>query len=384
MTAIRVLVVDDSVVVRRLLTEALAADPAIAVVGSAPDGRTGLAKIPLLNPDLITLDVEMPVMSGLETLREVRKLYPRLPVIMFSTLTERGAATTLDALTLGASDYVTKPNNMAGPEQTRARIQAELVPKVKALCRENLEEKTVTSPKPLLRVTTTAKATSALQRIDIVAIVASTGGPNALAVLLPGLSSNFPVPIVITQHMPPLFTRLLADRLDRRTAVRIREGVEGEILQPSCAWIAPGDFHMGLVREGKTARLALNQEPPQNSCRPSVDVLFESVARGYGANALAVVLTGMGSDGVRGAQCIRAAGGQVIIQDEASSVVWGMPGSVAAAGLADGVFPLEKMAGELERRANWNRLSGETKRTGSSGTWPAAKASSTAKEHPQG
>lgn len=329
MTAIRVLVVDDSVVVRRVLTEALAADAAIEVAGIAVDGKAALAKILLLNPDLITLDVEMPVMSGLETLREIRKLYPKLPVIMFSTLTERGAATTLDALALGASDYATKPSNMAGAEETRAQIQAELVPKVKALCRHNMEEKPAGSMR-LQRHVPLWKAASALQRIDIVAIGSSTGGPNALAVLLPGLSREFPVPIVIAQHMPPLFTRLLADRLDRQTAVRIREGAEGEILRPSCAWIAPGDFHMGLVREGKTTRLALNQEPPQNSCRPPVDVLFESVARGYGAHALAVVLTGMGSDGVRGAQCIRAAGGQVIIQDEASSVVWGMPGSVAA------------------------------------------------------
>lgn len=383
MTAIRVLVVDDSVVVRRVLTDALAADPAIEVVGAATDGRAALTKIPLLNPNLITLDVEMPVMSGLETLREIRRLYPKLPVIMFSTLTERGAATTLEALSLGASDYVTKPQSMSGPEQARARIQAELIPKVKALCRRIVAEKPPGSAMQADRSTRTGPA-SALQRVDIVAIGSSTGGPNALAVLLPGLTREFPVPIVMVQHMPPLFTRLLAERLDRQTSVRVHEGSEGEILEPGRAWIAPGDFHMRLVRDGKGVHLAMNQEPPQNSCRPSVDVLFESVAQEYGAHALGVVLTGMGSDGVRGSQCIRAAGGQVIIQDEASSVVWGMPGQVAAAGLADGIYPLEELAGEMERRANWNRLSGSGKKMGSNPAWSSQGVAANVKEHSQG
>ena len=359
MPAIRVLVVDDSVVVRRLLVEALSSDSAVEVAGTAPDGSIALTKIAQLQPDLITLDVEMPVMSGLETLREIRKLHPKLPVIMFSTLTERGAATTLDALALGASDYVTKPQTMSGPNETRARIQAELIPKVKALTRARLSREEKPTPAPTLAARhMPAKTSSRMQRVDLVAIGCSTGGPNALAALLPSLTKGFPAPILIVQHMPPLFTRLLADRLDRQAELRIREGVEGEILQPGCVWIAPGDFHMQVVREEKAARLTMNQAPPQNSCRPSVDALFESVAKECGPNVLGVVMTGMGSDGVRGAQCIRAAGGQVIIQDEASSVVWGMPGQVAAAGQADGVFPLDELAGEIEKRANWNRLSG--------------------------
>jgi two-component system chemotaxis response regulator CheB len=357
MAAIRVLVVDDSVVVRKLLVEALASDAAIEVAGSAADGSIALSKIPLLKPDIVTLDVEMPVMSGLETLREIRKRYPKLPVIMFSTLTERGAATTLDALALGASDYVTKPSNTGGIEQTKAKIQAELIPKVKALCPKTADEKPVSAAKVEPR-RVPAKAASAQQRIDLVAIGCSTGGPNALAAVLPKLTGGFPIPNVIVQHMPPLFTRLLAERLDRQSSVRIREGTAGDVLAPACAFIAPGDFHMRLLREDKSARLIMNQEPPQNSCRPSVDVLFESVAKEYGANVLGVVLTGMGSDGVRGAQCIRAAGGQVIVQDEATSVVWGMPGQVAAAGQADAVFPLEDLAAEIEKRANWNRFSG--------------------------
>jgi two-component system, chemotaxis family, protein-glutamate methylesterase/glutaminase len=358
MAAIRVLVVDDSVVVRKLLVEALTSDGAIKVAGVAADGSIALSKIPLLKPDLVTLDVEMPVMSGLETLREIRKRYPKLPVIMFSTLTERGAGTTLDALALGASDYVTKPSNMGGVEQAKAKIQVELIPKVKALCGVIAREKSFSTAQVEHR-RVPAKAVAVQQRIDLVAIGCSTGGPNALAAVLPKLSTGFPVPIVIVQHMPPLFTRLLAERLDRQSSVRIREGAAGDMLAPACAFIAPGDFHMQLLREEKSARLTLHQEPPQNSCRPSVDVLLESVAKEYGPNVLGVVLTGMGSDGVRGAQCISAAGGQVIVQDEATSVVWGMPGQVAAAGQADAVFPLEELAGEIEKRAHWNRFSGD-------------------------
>jgi two-component system, chemotaxis family, protein-glutamate methylesterase/glutaminase len=187
--------------------------------------------------------------------------------------------------------------------------------------------------------------------VEVVAIGSSTGGPNALAVLLPALAKQFPVPIVVVQHMPPLFTRLLAERLNKQSSIAVHEGKEGELLNAGYVWIAPGDFHMKVVREKQAAvRTTMNQDPPQNSCRPSVDVLFESVAEVFGANTLAVVLTGMGSDGVRGAQLIREAGGQVIVQDEATSVVWGMPGSVAAAGLAEGIFPLNEIAGELERR----------------------------------
>jgi len=357
MAGIRVLIVDDSVVIRKVLAEALAIDPAIEVVGSAADGSIGLSKIPLLKPDLITLDVEMPGMSGLETLVAIRKIYPKLPVIMFSTLTERGAATTLEALSLGASDYLTKPSNTGSLEQTRSRIQAELIPKVKGLCWRKGDGKTAPAAVKMQLVPAPAvKRTGIAARVDVVAVGTSTGGPNALAEVLPVLSREFPVPIVVVQHMPPLFTRLLAERLNKQSAIQIREGEAGGVLKPGEAWIAPGDFHMKLVREGITARLVMNQDPPQNSVRPAVDVLFESVAQTYGANALAVVLTGMGSDGVRGAQRIRDAGGQVIVQDEASSVVWGMPGQVAAAGLAEGLFPLSEIAREIERRTSRNRL----------------------------
>jgi two-component system, chemotaxis family, protein-glutamate methylesterase/glutaminase len=358
MRAIRILVVDDSVVIRKVLAEALAADASIEVAGTAADGNIALAKIPQVNPDLVTLDVEMPGKSGVETLVEIRKLYPKLPVIMFSTLTERGAGVTLDALSLGASDYVTKPSNSGSLEQTRAKIQAELIPKIKELCRKVTGQPQFGMP-PAKGVAPriAAPRIGPAARVDVLAVGTSTGGPNALAAVLPGLAKEFPVPIVIVQHMPPVFTRLLAERLNKQSKVEIREGEEGGLLKPGLGWIAPGDFHMKVGRnEGKAVQLRMGQEPPENSCRPAVDVLFRSVAQAYGPHVLAVVLTGMGSDGVRGSEEIKAAGGQVIVQDEGSSVVWGMPGQTAAAGWADGIFPLAEMAGEIERRVQASRL----------------------------
>jgi len=246
MTPIRILIVDDSVVTRKVLCEALGEDPAIQVAGTAADGRIALSRMQQLTPDLVTLDVEMPVMSGLETLAEIRKRYPKLPVIMFSTLTERGAGTTLDALALGASDYVTKPSNTRSLEQTLGIIRQELIPKVKALCARQSRE-----PRPGDAATSvTAAATSAesASRVDLLAIGTSTGGPSALGELLPALSGDFPVPVVIVQHMPPLFTRLLAERLNKKSPLDIREGESGQELQAGQAWIAPGDYHMVLER----------------------------------------------------------------------------------------------------------------------------------------
>ena len=346
MTRIRILVVDDSVVVRRVLCETLSADALLEVVGSASDGRIALAKIDQLHPDLITLDVEMPVMNGLETLGQVRKLYPKMPVVMFSTLTEHGAAATLDALALGASDYATKPSNTGSPEVAIAAIRAELIPKIKALCAGQVKKvTTILPPRPAAPVRRPLH-----RRIEMVSIGTSTGGPNALAEVLLQIPKNFPVPIVLVQHMPPIFTRLLADRLAAHCEIPVHEASAGVIVSPGHAWIAPGNYHMRLKRAGTGWRLELNQDPPENSCRPAVDVLFRSVAEACGAQALAVVMTGMGSDGVIGAQCIRQRGGEVIIQDEASSVVWGMPGLVYASGQADAVYPLSQLGHEITRR----------------------------------
>ena len=353
MAPIRILVVDDSVVIRKLLSETLSGDRALEVIATASDGRIALAKIAQLKPDLVTLDIEMPVMNGLETLTALRKLYPKLPVIMFSTLTEHGAAATLDALSLGASDYATKPSNTGSPALAIERIRAELIPKIKALCGiAPLKVMPPTGSRPTLKVREKFKP-----RIEIVAIGTSTGGPNALAEVLPRIPNDFPVPIVVVQHMPPIFTRLLAERLAGRSAIPVEEGSPGAVLSPGHAWIAPGNFHMKVTRTGLTSRLNLNQGPPENSCRPAVDVLFRSVAAAYGANVLGVVMTGMGSDGVLGAQDICDAGGNVIIQDENSSVVWGMPGLVHASGLDDAAYPLDQLAPEITRRVLQSRVS---------------------------
>ena len=350
MAPIRILVVDDSLVTRRVLSDTLSGDPELEVVATASDGRIALAKIPLLKPDLITLDVEMPVMDGLETLAVIRKLYPRLRVIMFSALTERGAAATLDALTLGASDYAAKPSNTS-PADAVEYIRLELIPKIKALCGIAPQD---VPPLPPPRSASKVRD-RATGRIDVVAIGASTGGPSALGKVLPRIPNDFPVPIVVVQHMPPIFTRQLAERLSALSAIRVEEGTAGAMLSPGQAWIAPGDFHMEVTRRGVNWRLNLDQGPKVNSCRPAVDVLFRSVAAAYGANVLGVVLTGMGTDGVLGAQQIRDAGGDVIVQDRASAVVWGMPGAVYTLGFSDGAYPLDRLAAEITRRVRHSR-----------------------------
>ncbi|HEU5450297.1 MAG TPA: chemotaxis response regulator protein-glutamate methylesterase, partial [Acidimicrobiia bacterium] len=349
-----ILVVDDAVVFRRLVAEELAADPALEVVGTAANGRIALAKIAQLAPDVVTLDIEMPELDGLATLAELRPRWPRLPVIMFSTLTERGAEATLEALSLGASDYVTKPTGLHNPAEAMAAVQAELVPRIKALHGRRLLSRMPHSPTPKVEVTPApavkAPARPADARIDVVAIGVSTGGPNALADLLPALPGTLPVPIVIVQHMPPVFTRMLANRLNGRCALKVIEAEGGELLIPGRVHIAAGGQHLALVRQGTSVVTVATDDPPENSCRPAVDVLFRSVANLYGSGALSVVLTGMGQDGLRGAEAIRVAGGQVLAQDEASSVVWGMPGFVARAGLADAVLPLDALAAEIGRR----------------------------------
>lgn len=344
MAKVRVLVVDDSVVVRRIVADVIASDPGCEVVGTAANGKIALAKLGQVNPDIVTMDVEMPEMDGLETLAELRKTYKDLPVIMFSTLTERAAAATLKALSLGATDYVTKPSGGTSAQATQ-RVKADLLPKIHAFAGKGTKGSLSVTP----RVVTPA-APRAASSVDILAIGCSTGGPNALAVMLAKLPPKLPVPVVITQHMPPLFTRLLADRLRASTSLNVREAQGGEELHAGEAWIAPGDHHMVLQREGTRTRIALNQAPHENSCRPAVDVMFRSVAEHYGAGALAVVLTGMGQDGLRGCEVIRDAGGQVVVQDEASSVVWGMPGFVARAGLADAIVRLDDIDQEITRR----------------------------------
>jgi two-component system, chemotaxis family, protein-glutamate methylesterase/glutaminase len=341
---IAVLVVDDSAVVRRIVTGVLQADPAIRVVGTAASGAMAIQQVERLAPDILTLDIEMPEMDGLETLRHLRRLHPRLPVIMFSTLTERAAAATLEALTLGARDYVTKPANLGGVAQAVEVIRSELLPKIKALVPRGPG-----MPAPVRRAPPAPPRAWPVRTEPhgILAIGSSTGGPDALETVLRGLPADLPVPVAIVQHMPPIFTRLFAQRLDRVSGLTVVEARHGLLLEPGLVAVAPGDTHLLVVEDQGTLRVATNRETRQNGCRPSVDVLFRSAAGVLGARVLACVLTGMGHDGLRGCQRLRAAGAEIVVQDQATSVVWGMPGAIAADGLADRVLPLPAIAADL-------------------------------------
>jgi two-component system chemotaxis response regulator CheB len=352
---IRVLVVDDSVVIRRLVTHALGEDASLEVVGSAANGLIALQRIPQVNPDVVTLDIEMPEMDGIETMRRIRKEFPHLYVIMFSTLTERGASATMDALAAGANDYVAKAANAGSLGQSMHSLREELLPKIKQFFSFGLAPAILKPAQPVRALgpgTLGACAggtpgTSMPIPRRIVAIGVSTGGPTALSEIVPAFPAAFPLPIVIVQHMPPIFTRLLADRLQTRTKLRVEEAAEGMTVEPGRILIAPGDYHMKLRRNGAQVVVTLNQSTPENSCRPAVDVLFRSVAETYGGAAIAAILTGMGQDGLHGVENLKAEGAYVVAQDEVSSVVWGMPGAVVHAGLADAVVDLNSVVPEI-------------------------------------
>jgi two-component system chemotaxis response regulator CheB len=355
---IRVMVVDDSVVIRRLVTHALEQDPLLELVGTAADGAIGMQRIEQLNPDVITLDIEMPNMDGLEMLRRIRREFPRVRVIMFSTLTERGAAKTLEALTLGADDYVTKASNEGSLDASMLRLRDELIPKVKqffTLPEQSRVAVAATAAETVCKPAAPAAARTApvlqtmLIRPKVVVIGVSTGGPTALAEMLPGLPADFKLPILVVQHMPPLFTRLLAERLNATCKLPVEEASQNSPVEPGKILIAPGDFHMKIVSNGSPVHVILDQSPRLNSCRPAVDALFTSAAEVYGGAAIAVILTGMGQDGLHGAGILKAQGASVLAQDEASCVVWGMPGAVVNAGLADRVLPLNEVVPEILR-----------------------------------
>ncbi len=354
MTKIRVVVVDDSVVMRKLISTALSQDPGIEVIGHAPDGLAALKRVARLNPDILTLDVEMPGMDGIATLREIRKTRPSLPVVMVSAHTKQGAAATINALMAGANDYVTKP---AGEQDIAGSLEVlhrQLVPLIKALCARGrpvvaaaVRVPTVTAAAPLPPSPALAPGPKLALPIRAVCIGISTGGPQALTAMLPGVPGDFEVPLLIVQHMPPIFTKTFAESLAHICAIKVHEAVEGQVILPGHAYIAPGGHHMEVRKLENACHAHLHDGPPENSCRPAVDVLFRSAAAVYGGNLLAVVMTGMGHDGLRGAEVVRAGGGRVMAQDEATSVVWGMPGAVAHGGLAEKLLPLPQIASEI-------------------------------------
>lgn len=389
----RVLIVDDSAVMRSLVRSVVCSDAGLEVVGTAGDGASALSSIQTLRPDLVLLDVEMPVMDGLVTLRMMRTKGHKMPVIMCSSLTQRGAKVTIEALANGAADYVAKPSGQAGREAAIQALAQDLIPKIHALTSQqhSMPPTSVFSPGPgsssgtgifsgpaashaqpvthssglpfavgtPRTVVPSAPVAPPPQRSQavtanptVVAIGVSTGGPAALDVILPFLPASFPLPVLIVQHMPELFTKLFAERLNGRCNLAVREAVEGDVVRPGTIYIAKGNWHMEVMpgaRIGAPHTLHLQQGPLENHCRPAVDVLFRSAAAAWGSGVLAVVLTGMGSDGTLGSKIIREHGGTVLAQDQASSAVWGMPGSVTNAGLAHRVLPLNAIVPEILR-----------------------------------
>jgi len=348
----RILVVDDSTVMRSLLRSVLLSAPGFEVAGTAGDGESALRLIEDLHPDLVLLDVEMPVMDGLATLRKLRSHGYKMPVIMCSALTQRGGRVTIEALASGASDYVAKPNGQAGPAAAMQTLAGELLPKLMALTSVDSSAPVLSLPS---RIPQLAPRSEVASTPAILVLGVSTGGPAALDILLPALPRNFPLPVLIVQHMPELFTRLLAERLAQRCALLVSEAAEGAAVQPGRIAIARGNWHLEVLppsRSSLSPTLHLTQAPPENHCRPAVDVLFRTAAAHYGSGVLAVVLTGMGSDGLAGARLIRARGGTVLAQDRESSAIWGMPGAVVQAGLAQRILPIREMAPELIRLAS--------------------------------
>jgi two-component system chemotaxis response regulator CheB len=347
------MIADDSVVMRSLLRSVVCSDPGLEVAGTAADGETALSIVESLRPDLILLDVEMPVMDGLVTLRKLRARGYKMPIIMCSSLTQRGARVTIEALASGASDYVAKPAGQACREAAMQALAQDLLPKINALTSQPAPVLPGATHAPLSFPPAPPPKAQPISSVPVaLAIGVSTGGPAALDSLLPSLPANFPLPVLIVQHMPELFTKPFAERLNGRCSLQVKEASEGDMVCTGTIYIAKGNWHMEVLagaRAGSPATLRLNQGQPENHCRPAVDVLFRSAAQVYGAGALAVVLTGMGSDGMLGSRFIRDHGGSVMAQDEATSTVWGMPGAVINAGLAQKVLPLNAIVPEILR-----------------------------------
>ena len=344
---IGVLICDDSATIRGILSATLGGDPDLKIVGTAVNGEACLAAIPSAKPDLVLLDVEMPVMDGITTLREIRRRFGKLPVVMFSSLTERGAKATVDALLAGANDYVAKPAGL-GATEVADRIRTDVIGRIKSLVpRGNAGGRGASRPAGVAAV---PPRPARQDRIQGVVIAVSTGGPTALAEVLPAFVPDARVPTLVVQHMPAFFTAHLAERLAKTAGLPVREATDGELVRAGEVLLAPGGRHLELVGDAVQPRVRLTDAPPENSCRPAADVLFRTAARIWGAGTLGVVLTGMGRDGLAGSREIVAAGGSVIAQDEFSSVVWGMPGEVVRAGLADAVLPVSQVGVEVALR----------------------------------
>ncbi len=334
-TPIRLLIVDDSATVRSVLRRYFETDPRFEVAGVAKDGEEALDLLPELKPDVVTLDIEMPRLNGLETLPRLMQIRPT-PVVMVSSLTTEGAAATLEALDLGAIDFIPKPSSRLAPSE-------DVLDKVAAAATARVRVQRHVSPVTRTQSQSVSPAGSRWGS-QVVVIGSSTGGPQALRAVVEGLPADLRVPVIIVQHMPPGFTRSLAERLDSLTPISVVEAAEGMRIEPGKVLLAPGDFHLEM---GSGGRIKLNQGPTECGVRPAINVTLESVAKHHGKNVVCAILTGMGSDGTRGAQLVRDGGGHVIAQDEATSTVYGMPRSVAEAGLVHEVRPLSKIASAI-------------------------------------
>ncbi len=355
---IRVLVVDDSAVIRRAVKTAIDAEPGISVVAVANDGVHALDVLRETKVDIVVSDLEMPHMDGAQLCQKISNLYPRLPVIVLSGAASQSRIT-VAALAGGAVDYVAKPSG-ANVTNVMEELRKNLVPKIKTHAMRRTRSAPMSGSQPGGSAAGGVAPTYSLRprktgRVSAVGIAVSTGGPQALSKLLAAIPADLGVPVLIVQHMPPTFTGLLADRLNGVCPLDVREAQGGEEVARG-VWIAPGGKHMIAVRRGTKIVLETNEDPPEQSCRPAADVLLRSMAQVWGNELLCVVLTGMGADGTNGAKTIIEAGGSVIAQDAESSVVWGMPGSVARAGLVETVLPLEMVAQEITARVRAGRL----------------------------
>jgi two-component system chemotaxis response regulator CheB len=366
--SLRVLVADDAILFRRAISEALASLPDVEVVGSASNGKLALQKVRELKPDLLTLDLEMPELDGLGVLDALRQGGDKVKVIVVSALTRRGGDLTLRALEKGAFDFITKPDTSSA-EESRETLRTELAPRLRAFAHQaavrgilqrlpsSSVARPVAAPPSAAQKPQTPGLDSIASRMgrivtplkpEMVLIGVSTGGPNALARLLPQLPKDLGVPLLIVQHMPPVFTQSLADSLSMKCAIKVREAAAGDILSSNTAYIAPGGRQMRLEASPDGARrLQITDDPPENNCRPAVDYLFRSVANHFPGRAMAVILTGMGNDGTTGLRLLKRHGAFVIAQDEASSVVFGMPKAAIEAGVTDVVLPLDAIAARI-------------------------------------
>lgn len=355
METIKALVVDDTIVYRKIVGDVLKAIPGVEVVGTANNGKIALSKIASLKPDLVTLDIEMPELNGIEVLQELQRQGSPPMVIMLSTLTRQGSEMTIKALELGAFDFVPKPD--AGTmAENMFKVKQAIEPIVNALKRQQRFKSLLKSVQPPAKKEENKTSTVPLvprslikAKSEIVGIGISTGGPNALTKMIPMLPENFKAPILIVQHMPPMFTASLANSLNNKSALTVKEAQDGDLISPGLILIAPGGKQMKIIAgaDGISRKIKITDDPPENSCKPSVDYLFRSIAQHYVGRSTGVIMTGMGSDGSKGLAQMKKNGSTIIAQDEASCIVFGMPKNPIESGIVDVIAPLDRIADEI-------------------------------------